>query len=101
MANRNTFDLNIEGLLDAQSQLALLSLSPKLRRRLLTRVSKRIRSMSAKRVRKQKNIDGTPYEPSKASNKKRRKMLSGLIKNKYLDVVQASPEQAKLGWHNG
>lgn len=101
MKPRNTFDLNVEGMLGLQTQLALLDLPPKLRRRLLTRVSKRIRAMSNTRVRKQKNIDGSPYEPSKATRKQRRKMLSGLIKKNYLDVVRASPDQATLGWRNG
>lgn len=101
MANRNTFDLNVEGMLGLQTQLALLQLPPKLRRRLLTRVSKRIRTMSARRVRAQKKLDGSAYPPRKASGRGRRKMLSGLIKSKYLDVVQATPDQAKLGWKNG
>jgi len=97
---RNTFDLNLEGMLGLQTQLALLELSPKLRTRLLKRVSMRIRSMSNERVRKQKNIDGSPYEPRKATSKQRRKMLSGLIKGKYLDVLRANPDQATLGWRN-
>lgn len=101
MARRNTFDMNVEGMLGLQAQLALLDLPPKLRVRLLTRVSKRIRALSNQRVRKQKNIDGTPYEPRKATTKQRRKMLSGLIKGKYLDVLKATPDQATLGWHNG
>jgi hypothetical protein len=100
MAARSTFDMNIEGLLGLQAQLALLSLSPKLRRRLLTRVGKRIRTLSAKRVRAQKKLDGSPFVPRKASTKRRRKMLGGLIKAKYLDVVKATPEQATVGWKN-
>lgn len=100
MAARSTFDLNIEGMLGLQAQLALLNLSPKLRRRLLTRVGKRIRTMSARRVRAQKKLDGSPFSPRKTSTKRRRKMLSGLIKSKYLDVVKASPDQATVGWKN-
>jgi len=100
MSSRNTIDFNVEGMLGLQTQLALLSLSPKLRRRLLTRVGKRVRAMSARRVRAQKKLDGSPYAPRKASTKRRRKMLSGLIKTKYLDVLQATPDQAKVGWKN-
>lgn len=100
MAGRNTFDLNLEGMLGVQTQLALLNLPANLRRRLLTRVGKRIRAMSAKRVRAQKTLDGSPFEPRKTSTKRRRKMLSGLIKSKYLDVLQATPEHATIGWKN-
>lgn len=98
---RNTFDFRMDGMLDVQTQLALLELTPKLRRRLLNTVSKRVRSMSNQRVRKQTNLDGSAYEPAKGKRKGRRKMLSGLIKNKYLNVVQLSDEQATLGWKNG
>ena len=82
MAARNTFDLNLDGLLGVQTQLSLLQLSPQMRRRLLTRVSQRIRSISNQRVRVQKNMDGTKYEPRKATSKTKKKMPSGLIKSK-------------------
>lgn len=100
MSARTTFDLRLDGMLDAKTQLALLELPPKLRRRLLNNVSKRVRAMSGRRVRNQKNIDGSPYEPAKNPRKARKKMLSGLIKNKYLNVIQLSDEQATLGWQN-
>ncbi|WP_296231516.1 phage virion morphogenesis protein [uncultured Pseudomonas sp.] len=98
---RNTFDFRLDGLLDVNTQVALLELPPKLRRRLLNTVSKRVRAMSGRRVRKQQNVDGSAYEPAKSKRKGRRKMLSGLVKNKYLNVTQLSDEQATLGWRNG
>lgn len=98
---RNTIDFRLEGRLDVKTQLALMELPPKLRRRLLNTVSKRVRAMSARRVRAQQNLDGSAYEPAKNKRKGRRKMLSGLIKNKYLNVTQLSDEQATLGWRNG
>ena len=42
----NPLDLDVRGLLDVDAQLALLELSPQLRRRLLNNVTKRVRSMS-------------------------------------------------------
>lgn len=101
MAARNTFDLDVRGMLGVQASLALLQLPPKLRRRLLTRVSKRVRTMSARRVRAQQTLAGTPFEPRRTPSKRRRRMLSGLIKNKYLDVVKATEDEARLGWKNG
>jgi hypothetical protein len=95
---RNTFDLSLDGMLGIQTQLSLLSLSPQMRRRLLNQVAKRVRAMSGKRVREQKNLDGSAYAPRKG--KGRKKMLSGLIKNKYLNVLQATPDMTRLGWNN-
>lgn len=101
MPARTTFDLDVKGLLGVQAQLALMQLPPKLRRRLLTRVSKRVRAMSARRVRAQKTLAGAPFEPRRTPSKRRRRMLAGLIKNKYLDVLQATPDEARLGWKSG
>lgn len=101
MAARNTFDLDVRGMLGVQAQLTLMQLPPKLRRRLLTRVSKRVRTMSARRVRAQQTLAGAPFEPRRTPSKRRRRMLSGLIKNKYLDVVKATEDEARLGWKNG
>jgi hypothetical protein len=46
MAGRSTFELDARGYLGVREQLALLSLPPQLRRRLLNNVSKRVRTMS-------------------------------------------------------
>lgn len=94
----NPLDLDVRGLLDVDAQLALLELSPQLRRRLLNSVTKRVRSMSRKRVRTQQNLDGTPFAERKGSAKGKKKMEAGLAK--LLQVTRVSPNEAELGWKN-
>ena len=94
----NPLDLDIRGLLDVDAQLALLELSPQLRRRLLNNVTKRVRSMSRKRVRTQQNLDGTPFAERKGSAKGKKKMEAGLAK--LLQVTRVSSDEAELGWKN-
>lgn len=94
----NPLDLDVWGLLDVDAQLALLELSPQLRRRLLNNVTKRVRSMSRKRVRTQQNLDGTPFAERKGSAKGKKKMEAGLAK--LLQVTRVSPDEAELGWKN-
>ena len=94
----NPLDLDVRGLLDVDAQLALLELSPQLRRRLLNNVIKRVRSMSRKRVRTQQNLDGTPFAERKGSAKGKKKMEAGLAK--LLQVTRVSPDEAELGWKN-
>ena len=91
-------DLDIRGLLNVDAQLALLDLSPQLRRRLLNNVTKRVRSMSRKRVREQKNLDGSPFAERKGSAKGKKKMEAGLAK--LLQVTRVSSDEAELGWKN-
>ena len=98
MAGRSTFELDIRGRLGVREQLALLSLPPQLRRRLLNQVTKRVRTMSRKRVREQKNLDGTPFAPRKGDGKGKRKMEAGLAK--LMVVTRVSPDEAELGWKN-
>lgn len=90
--------LDIRGLLDAQGQLALLSLPPNLRRRLLNNVSKRARSLSRTRIRNQQNLDGSPFAPRKSTEKGKKKMEAGL--GKLLQVTRVSADEAVLGWRN-
>ncbi|MBF0639786.1 phage virion morphogenesis protein [Pseudomonas protegens] len=89
---------DIRGLLAVNEQLALLSLTPQLRRRLLNNVTKRVRSMSRKRIREQKNLDGSPFEARKGSAKGKKKMEAGL--GKLLQVTRVSADEAALGWRN-
>lgn len=96
---RSTFELDAKGLLGVREQLALLSLPPKLRRRLLNDVAKRVRTMSRKRIREQKNLDGSSFAPRKTPGKGKKKMEAGL--GKLLYVTSATPDQAVLGWRNG
>ncbi|WP_342653525.1 phage virion morphogenesis protein [Pseudomonas sp. F3-2] len=95
---RSTFDLDVRGYLGVQEQLALLSLPPQLRRRLLNNVTKRVRSMSRQRIRQQQNVDGTPFAPRKGDGKGKKKMEAGL--GKLLMVTRLSADEAELGWRN-
>lgn len=98
MAGRSTFELDVRGYLGVREQMALLSLPPQLRRRLLNNVTKRVRSMSRKRVRDQQNLDGSPFEARKGSGKGKKKMEAGLAK--LMQVTRVSPDEAVLGWKN-
>ena len=96
---RSTFELDTRGYLGVREQLALLSLPPQLRRRLLNNVSKRIRTMGRKRIRDQQNLDGSPFEARKGDGKGKKKMEAGL--GKLLQVTGLTPDSATLGWRNG
>jgi hypothetical protein len=95
---RSTFELDARGYLGVREQLALLSLPPQLRRRLLNNVTKRVRTMSRKRVRDQQNLDGSPFEARKGSGKGKKKMEAGLAK--LMQVTRVSADEAELGWRN-
>lgn len=94
----NPLNLDIRGALSVDAQLALLDLPPQLRRRLLNNVTKRVRSMSRKRVREQQNLDGSSFEARKGSAKGKKKMEAGLAK--LLQVTRVSADEAELGWKN-
>ena len=98
MAGRSTFELDVRGQLGVREQLALLSLPPKLRRRLLNQVTKRVRTMSRKRVRDQQNLDGSPFAPRKGDGKGKKRMEAGLAK--LMVVTRLSADEAELGWKN-
>ena len=95
---RSTFELDARGYLGIREQLALLSLPPQLRRRLLNNVTKRVRTMSRKRVRDQQNLDGSPFEARKGEAKGKKKMEAGLAK--LMNVTRVSPDEAELGWRS-
>ncbi|AJO81031.1 phage virion morphogenesis protein [Pseudomonas sp. MRSN 12121] len=98
MAERSAFTLDARGQLGVREQLALLSLPPQLRRRLLNQVTKRVRTMSRKRVRDQQNLDGSPFAPRKGDGKGKKKMEAGLAK--LMLVTRLSADEAELGWRN-
>lgn len=89
---------DVRGLVDVRTQLALLNLPPKLRQRLLNRALVRARAMTRRNVAGQRTPAGEAFAPRK--RKARRKMLSGLVKPKHLNVTQLTPDQGVLGWRN-
>jgi hypothetical protein len=93
-----SFDLDARGILGVREQLALLQLEPRLRRRLLNNVSKRVRAMSRQRIRSQQNLDGSPFAARKNPEPGQKKMESGL--GKLIQVTSLTPDQAVLGWKN-
>jgi hypothetical protein len=95
---RSSLDLDVRGLLDAQAQLDLLVLPPKLRRRLLNRLGTRARSLSRKRIRNQQNLDGSPFAPRRNADAGKKKMEAGL--GKLLQVTRVDADEAVLGWKN-
>ncbi|MDI3371016.1 phage virion morphogenesis protein [Pseudomonas sp. V104_10] len=97
MASRS-FDLDARGVLGVREQLALLQLEPRLRRRLLNNVSKRVRAMSRQRIRSQQNLDGSPFAARKNPEPGQKKMESGL--GKLIQITSLTPDQAVLGWKN-
>lgn len=88
------FSIDIRGLLDAQQQLQLLGLPAAKRRRLLNHASKRLRTRNTRRIGAQRNLDGSAFEPRKATGK--RKMLRRL--STRLQVTRLSTDAATLGW---
>lgn len=98
MATSNPFNLDVRGLLELEAQLALLSLPPQLRRRLMNRVSLRIRTAWRKRVREQRDLNGSSFAPRARKRKKgqKAKMLSGLASG--ISVVRLTEDAAELGW---
>lgn len=89
-----TLNFDVRGLLAAQERLQLLALPAAKRRRLLNNAAKRLRTPNRKRMRDQRNVDGSPYAPRKGGSK--RKMMRGM--GKGLQVVNLTPDQAVLGW---
>lgn len=90
--------IDARGVLGVREQLALLRLEPRLRRRLLNNVTKRLRTMSRKRIRSQQNLDGSPFAARKNPESGQKKMEAGL--GKLLQVTSLTPDQAVLGWKN-
>jgi hypothetical protein len=89
-------EFDIRGLLDARKTLDLMALPASKRRRLLNTCSKRLRTPNRKRIREQRNLDGTPFTKRKGGGKRR--MLQGL--GKRLQVVSVNADEAVLGWKN-
>jgi hypothetical protein len=103
MARSGLLNMNVEGMLDVETQLAMLSLPPKLQTRLMNRVGMRIRTQWRKRVRAQKDAKASPFEPRKVlrtgKNKRQKKlMLTGLAR--ALRVTRLTAGATEVGWQN-
>lgn len=90
----STVDLKIQGLLPLKRQFQLLAMPKNMRRRLLFRTAKKVIRDSKKRVRKQVDLNGQPFQ--KRQRKSRRKMLSGLVK--FLKVINNNSTFAEIGF---
>src|SRR5690606_17842204 len=67
------------------------------RRRLLNRLSLRIRTQWRKRVREQRDLSGSPFAPRKHKRKgQKARMLTGLASD--LGVTRLTDAAAELGW---
>ena len=92
--SRPALNLDVRGLLAAKEKLQLLALPAAKRRRLLNTAAKRLRTTNRKRIRGQRNVDGTSYAPRRGKGK--RQLLAGL--GKKLQVTRVNSDAAVLGW---
>jgi len=93
----NVVHVDVKGRLEFRRQLGLLILAPRRRQRLAVRVANKVISNSKRRVREQRDLDGTPYKARYKKRKDRRKMLSRLVKE--LKVIQADGDSATIGFY--
>ena len=99
MARKQAISLTVEGMLDVQTQLAMLSLPPKLQARLMNRVGLRLRSQWRQRVRKQSDLNDSPFQPRKFRKQgQKKRMLTGLAKR--MGVKRLVGNAAEVGWGN-
>lgn len=97
MPRKDLITLTMDGVLDVQTQLAMLSLPPKLQARLMNRVGLRLRSQWRQRVRAQSDVNGSPFPPRKQRKEgQKKRMLTGLAK--AMSVKKLSQDSAELGW---
>lgn len=97
MGRSNALNMDVRGLLDAEAKLALLQLPPDKRKRLLNRVALRLRTQWRQRIRDQRDVHLSPFEPRKIKHKgQKKRMLTGLARS--LHVVRLTPSEAELGW---
>ncbi|HBO2948535.1 TPA: phage virion morphogenesis protein [Pseudomonas aeruginosa] len=98
MAASRALNLDVRGLLDVKTQLELVALPPKLRIRLLNRVTLRLRAQWRQRVRDQRDVKGAAFEPRKRKTKRPAKALGGLAKQ--LSATRVTQDSAELGWRS-
>lgn len=83
--------MDISGQINVRDRVALLRLSPQRRKRITGQIGRKVRVASRKRLRTQKNMDGTTWQDR--SSKSKRKMLRGLSKRM---VVRSNEEQTQV-----
>ena len=86
--------MDVQGLLPLKRQMQLLAMPRNTRRRLLYRVAKRVIADSKRRIRKQVDLNGSPF--AARSKKRSRKMLSRLVKE--LKVRNNNSLEATIGF---
>ncbi|MEE7625444.1 phage virion morphogenesis protein [Methylobacter sp. Wu8] len=96
---KQVLKLDVVGILPFERQMKLLQLSPDRRRRLVSRVTKKVIKDSNKRVRNQVDLQGNRYQDRhRKRTHDRRKMLSRLVKE--LKVIQADSNSATAGFNS-
>lgn len=91
-----TMTLDVKGLLPLKRQLQLLAMTKPKRRRLLSKMARKVVSDSKKRVRTQTDLNGRPFDAR--AKKRSRKMLSRLVKQ--LRVTRNDGLEAVVGFYN-
>jgi hypothetical protein len=89
--------IDVVGRLPVEKQLKLLALRPATRRRILSRVGRRLMKDARTRVRKQVDLKGMPYPPRWRRRSDGGKMLSRLVKQL---TVSANSTEAKVTFRN-
>jgi hypothetical protein len=100
---RDLINLSVDGVLDVETQLAMLSLPPKLQMRLMNRVGVRLRTQWRQRVRDQSDLNNSPFPPRKSrktgkNQRQKKRMLTGLAS--AIQVKRLTPSSTELGWGN-
>lgn len=101
MGKSSPLNLQIRGELSVQNQLALVKLDAGMRRRLLNRAAKKLRTVFRRYISSQTDSTGQPFKKRKRpylKPKQKKKMLSGLAKK--IVVTRLQDYEAELGWSN-
>lgn len=88
--------VQVTGLLPLKRQIEILKMPMPLRRRLVSRVSRKIISDSKSRIRKQTDLQGAPYAARAKKRKGNRKMLSRL--SREIKVTRNDGNEAVIGF---
>lgn len=89
-------DIQVTGMLPLKRQIEVLTMPMPLRRRLISRVSRKVISDSKARVRQQVDLKGVPYPERAKKRKGARKMLSRLARE--IKVKRNDGSEAVIGF---